>query len=99
MQLHGVDIYIWHDTLPDVPKKFQEFELKLISNRGTRVFPPPAPDIEMADWHRCRYLSEQEVSSEKIDTLITYLTEQGFVWTKCQKLYIKDNVELFSQAY
>lgn len=99
MQLHGVDIYIRCETIPELPKKFQDFELKIISNKGTRVYPPPIPDIELVDYYRCRYLSEHEVSSEKVETLITYLTEQGFVWIQCIKLYFNNGEEQFSQPY
>ena len=37
MHLYGVDIYIWQDTMPDLPKKFQEFELKIISIKLSKL--------------------------------------------------------------
>lgn len=99
MNLHGVDIYLWSDTIPDVPKTVGKFKLELISSRGTRVYPPPAPDITLDDWPRCRYVSEVEVSNNEADALVNHLTILGFTWTKTQKLYKKDGVEQYSQPY
>ena len=87
MTLHGVDVYIWQDEQPALPTEFGPFTLKLISNRGTKVYPGPAPEMDLLDWFRCRY------------ELITALTEQGFRWTKTQKLFQIDGVDAFSQPY
>lgn len=97
--LCGVDVYIWSPTTPDLPKTFGRFKLELISNRGTRVYPPPAPDIHLVDWPRCRFLSTEEVTGEEVDQLVAHLTSLGFVWTKLQKLFRNDGVNLFSQPY
>ena len=99
MNLHGVDIYLWSSTLPDLPKEHGPFSLKLISSRGTKVYPGPTPDMEMDDWPRCRFLSDAEVTDKQVDDLVTHLTGLGFVWTKTQKLYRKDGVDQFSQPY
>jgi hypothetical protein len=99
MTLHGVDVYIWTPETPDLPKEFGKFSLKLISNRGTRVWPPPAPDMDLLDWPRSRYLSDDEVTDQDIDSLVNHLTSLGYRWTKCQKLFKKDGVNQFSEPY
>jgi hypothetical protein len=99
MTLHGVDIFIWSPETPDLPKEFGPFSLKLISNRGTRIYPPPAPQMQLSDWPQCRFFSETEVSDQQIDELVSHLTGSGLRWTKCQKLFRKDGADQFSQPY
>ncbi len=99
MTLHGVDIFIWSADTPDVPKEFGPFTLALISNRGTRIYPGPAPEMDLLDWPRCRYFCEEEVTHDQIDELVNKITSLGFRWTKCQKLFRIDGVNAFSQPY
>lgn len=99
MNLHGVDVYIWTPSTPDLPKEFGPFFLKLISNRGTRVYPPPAPDMDLMDWPRCRFFSESEVTDKDVNDLLVHLTDLGWRWTKTQKLFRKDGVNQFSEPY
>lgn len=99
MTLHGVDVYIWQQDQPALPKEFGPFTLKLISNRGTKVYPGPAPEMDLIDWYRCRFTSEQEVKDTQVDELVQELTKQGFTWTKTQKLFQIDGVDAFSQPY
>lgn len=99
MELHGVDIYIWSPTTPDMPKEYGKFTLKLISNRGTRIYPGPAPEIDLLDWPRCRYLSDTPVTDADVDALVGAITAQGFRWSKCQKLLVQDGVNQFSEPY
>ncbi|MFQ3588398.1 MAG: hypothetical protein SNJ74_09990 [Fimbriimonadaceae bacterium] len=99
MNLHGVDVYIWTPTTPELPTEIGPFTLKLISNRGTRVYPPPAPDMDLLDWPRCRYVSETEVTDDQVDQLLVHLTGLGWKWTKAQKLFRKDGVNQYSEPY
>ncbi len=99
MTLHGVDVYLWSETTSDIPHQIGKFELTMISDRGTRIYPPPAPEIELGDWPRCRFLSDAVVSNDEIDALVHDLTAKGWNWTKCQKLFKKDGVNQFSEAY
>ena len=99
MSLHGVDVFLWHQGIPVAPKAFGAMTLVFISNRGTKVYPPPAPEIELLDWPRCRYLSDAEVTDADIDALIAHLTSLGWKWTKAQKLFRKEGVDQFSQPY
>jgi len=99
MDLHGCDIYLWSETTPAPPQSLDKFKLTFISSRGTRIWPPPAPEVEPADWYQCRYLSSDQVTDQEVDNLAQTLTGQGLRWTKCQKLYTKDGVNQFSEPY
>lgn len=99
MELVGLDVYIWSPDIPDLPKTYGKFRLELISNRGTRVYPPPAPDIDLIDWSRCRFVSDEPVTNEEVEELIRHLTSLGWTWTKCQKLYRSEGRNLYSEPY
>ena len=99
MDLHGCDVYLWSETIPKLPEAIGKFKLTFISSRGTRVWPPPAPDVEIADWAQCRFLSEAVVNDQEIDQLVNGLTASGWRWTKCQKLYRQKGVNQFSEPY
>ncbi|MBS1717826.1 MAG: isocitrate dehydrogenase [Armatimonadetes bacterium] len=99
MTLHGVDIYLWTPTIPELPKTFGPFTLTFISNRGTRVTTPPSPRVEVLDWPQCRFLSDAEVTDKDVDALMNHLTGLGWRWTMCQKLFRKEGADQFSQPY
>jgi hypothetical protein len=98
-KLNGVDIYLRSETTPDLPKEHGKLKLVLISNRGTRVWPPPAPPIQLCDWPRSRWESDDEVTDQDIDELAAFLTKEGFYWTKLQKLYTLNGERQYSQPY
>jgi hypothetical protein len=99
MTLHGADVYLRAPETPTLPDKLGPFALIFISDRGTRVYPPPAPDIEPSDWPRARYFSEEEVTPAQLDALASQITDLGFEWTMLQKLFRIDGNNAFSQPY
>lgn len=99
MNLHGVDVYVQAKELPDVPREFGDMKLLFMSNRGTRVWPGPQPDLRLMDLFRCRYESEKEISPDQVDALLSELTKLNFVWPKSQKLFWKDGERMYSQPY
>jgi len=100
MNLHGVDIFIWSSTTPEVPKEIGKFTLILISNRGTKIYPGPAPEIELLDWPRTRYCCDSVVTDAEVDEIVQKISALGFTWTKCQKLYrSEDGTNLYSEPY
>jgi len=99
MTLHGVDVYLRTPSIPDLPKEFGPFSLTFISNRGSRVWPPPTPEMDLCDWQQCRFLSDNEVTGTQIDELVVHLSGLGWEWTKCQKLFKIDGDNAFSQPY
>ena len=103
MTLHGVDVFLRTPTVPDLPTEIGPFALKLISNRGNRVWPPPVPETTITDWQQCRYLSDSEVTDAQVDELVQKLGGLGYQWTKCQNtrsllIFWAQRVPFFEQA-
>lgn len=98
-QLVGVDVYLRAEGVPDIPREHGPFKLSFISNRGTKVWPVKPEGLSMIDWPRCRYEAESEVTDSDIEGLVAAITQHGFHWTKCQKLYRKDGENQYSQPY
>jgi hypothetical protein len=98
MKLVGVDVYVWSNEIPKMPDTVGPFALKMISNSGTRIYPPPAPHIDCTDWFQCRYLAPGEVGHGEVDQFLSTISK-NFVWTKAQKLYQQNGANLFSEPY
>lgn len=98
MTLVGVDVYIWSKEMPKLPERVGPFALELISNRGTRVYPTPLPDLEVIDWWRCRFLADQKVTHADVQALLDTLS-RTHIWTKVQKLFEIDGVAAYSAPY
>ncbi|NWF49821.1 MAG: NADP-dependent isocitrate dehydrogenase [Ignavibacteriaceae bacterium] len=102
---HGVDVFIesW-DGIPKVPEKVDHLELKMISNRGTKVYPGPKPDIWLVDHYRCRYVAKDEngeylrISDEEIFHLLRELYVRRFNWMHIEKLRLFDGEIGYAKA-
>jgi hypothetical protein len=53
--LQGVDVFVRNDGMPSPPEKVGKLSLHLISNRGTKIYPGPTPEIYLVDHFRLRY--------------------------------------------
>jgi len=98
MKLVGADVYFWSSGIPDVPKQIGPFVLQFISNRGTRVVQPIAPNAEFSDWWCCRYRADREVSHADVHALLETLS-QKHVWTQVQKLFEINGANAYSEPY
>lgn len=88
--LVGADVFVQHEGgLPPMPESVGPFTLTLMSNRGTKVWPGPKPDILIVDHHRCRYVSQTPVTRADVLNLVSEITAAGLVWC---------HVELLNQA-
>jgi hypothetical protein len=96
-EVRGVDVFVEHIGIPEVPKQVGPFTLKLISNRGTKVFPGPTPPIMLVDWHRCRYLAENAVGDRDILQLLETVS-QNHTWVHIEKLRHADGEACYSKA-
>jgi len=97
-KIYGLDLFVeWNqvDKIPQLPKKYKNLELKMISNRGTKVYPPPTPDILMVNWYRCRYLSDEEITHKDV---IDFLSNVDIKWMHIELLQKEDGKEMFSKA-
>jgi len=102
---HGVDVFIEsHASIPDVPKKIDQLELTMISNRGTKVYPGKPPDIWMVDHHRCRYVAKDEngnylhINDEEIFHLLRELYVNKLDWVHIEKLRMFDGELGYTKA-
>jgi hypothetical protein len=98
-QLVGADVYLNSNSILDVPHEKGRFKLIFISNRGTKCWPGPPPDMELLENFQCRYESDDTVSEQEVDEFIAGLTQAGFHWTKVQRLYMQDGERQYSQPY
>ncbi len=83
MKLVGMDVFVVSSGLPKVPEKIAGFELKAISNRGTKVWPGATPSIQLTDSFGCRYLSPNPQPL----ALLEALEKAGFTWVHVEKLH------------
>jgi hypothetical protein len=96
-EVRGVDVFVEHRGLPSLPERVGPLTLAMISNRGTKVFPGPLPDITLVDWHRCRYLAEAAVSEADVMKLLSEIG-QHHTWMHVEKLRHADGVACYSKA-
>lgn len=100
-QCIGVDVFVeWNEVaqLPVMPDRVGTLSLQMISNRGTKVYPPPVPPITMVNWYRCRYVADSSVELPHIVALLDELVRRGVRWMHVELLHVQDAVPMFSKA-
>ena len=113
-ELVGVDIFInWTGTNPNkigdalTAIKGLGLKLKMITNRGVKVFPNGLAETYCTDHWRCRYISSNAeiiegnpvydaIKYEDILELMTALLKEGFEVVKTENLYEFDGKRVFS---
>jgi NAD-dependent isocitrate dehydrogenase len=83
----GLDVFVHHDGLPAMPQQVGGFTLRLMSNRGTKVWPGPTPDILMVDHFRCRYVAEAPITRQDALGVLTELTAANVEWLHVELLW------------
>jgi NAD-dependent isocitrate dehydrogenase len=98
--LRGFDIFVeYRNLLPPLPQKIGRFELVMMSNRGTKVWPGPTPNLLMVDVFRCRYRAEADnVTMEEIRQAIGEIEAAGFHWMHIELLKHIDGKPGFTLA-
>ncbi|MCB9245338.1 MAG: NADP-dependent isocitrate dehydrogenase [Flavobacteriales bacterium] len=103
-ELVGVDIFLDRNnrdpkSLGDALRNIKGtgLQLKMITNRGVKVYPDGNPETFCTDHWRCRYIAEdidlsagviyKEVAKETIIRQLSVLLEQGFDVVKTENLY------------
>jgi hypothetical protein len=88
VKLVGVDIFVVQKDLPALKENLGRFELKMISNRGTKVWPGPTPEIHLTDVHVCRFrpVGNPSCSHEEVLELVMTLQRKGYEWVHIEKL-------------
>ncbi len=97
--LVGADVFVeWSNGLPPMPPSVGPLELRMISNRGTKVWPGEQPDIMLVDHHRCRYIGEG-ITPKHITDVLNTLDQKGIRWCHVEQLNIAaDSQPRFSKA-
>ena len=93
--LVGIDIFLqWQDGIPKtlgdqlVEYGTSELALKLITNRGVKVWPEGFPETYCVDHWRCRFMSPtMALSFDEILKVQSRLHEAGFDVVKTENLY------------
>ncbi|WP_246834871.1 NADP-dependent isocitrate dehydrogenase [Leptospira levettii] len=105
-ELVGVDIFldIPSDRDPDVLGKNIEvitenfLHLKMITNRGVKVYPKGQKETFLTDHFRCRFISPNggKIQHKDITAVLTLLESKGYDFIKTENLYEFDGVPGFS---
>ena len=82
----GLDFFVRHHGLPDLPKQVGKFKLTMISNRGQKVWPGEPLDILLVNVHRCRYISDTPVTNQEIGDFVSQVSSR-FEWMHIEKLH------------
>jgi len=94
----GFDVFIVQEKIPTVPETLQGLKLKNISNRGTKVWPGAAPQIQMTDCYCCRYMADSPIESQTVLKALGDIESNGFAWVHVEKLIQLDGKNAFSDA-
>lgn len=103
--LFGVDIFLdWSEqsrnpqVLGDALSTIQmdSLALKMITNRGVKVYPEGAPETFCTDHWRCRFISKTPITFEAILSLLASISESGYEIIKTEHLYEFDGVRAYS---
>src|SRR5688572_2635029 len=94
----GIDVFVAQQEIPKVPETLLGMKLRVISNRGTKIWPGTAPKIQMTDCYCCRYLSDKPIESGTATRALSELEANGFNWVHVEKLLEIDGKQAFSDA-
>ncbi|MDJ1493431.1 NADP-dependent isocitrate dehydrogenase [Cytophagaceae bacterium DM2B3-1] len=104
-ELVGVDVFLdWtQGTANDLSKIMEEIKtpalkLKMISNRGVKVYPDGMPETFCSDHWRCRYtaVADPTIKHTDIVELLQKVGEAGLDFIKTEHLYTFDGVRGYS---
>lgn len=98
-ELVGVDIFIqWRSSVEELVKRLDhiqqsELKLKMIGNRGVRVWPEIVPETSCVDSWRCRFVHSQKghpLSHNQIIDLLKAMESERLDFVQIQNLYTFD---------
>ena len=106
MDLIGVDIFTRDDCLSDViGDKLVELaastgmKLKMISNRGLKVYPNGHPETFLTDHWRCRYYATKQgdiITNGDITAMMNAISDAGIEVIKTENLYMLQGERAYS---
>jgi isocitrate dehydrogenase len=107
-ELLGVDVFVdWDDSNRDpvvlgdilVQLAGPGLKLKMITNRGTKVYPGGLPETFCTDHWRCRFVADEDGRSmghAEVIALLSRLHQAGFDFIKTEHLYAFDGERGYS---
>ncbi|PSR30726.1 MAG: NADP-dependent isocitrate dehydrogenase [Sulfobacillus benefaciens] len=107
-QLVGVDVFL--DWEPGSPNELgsalsrvlaDPLQLRVITNRGIKVWPDGLPETFCTDHWRCRFMGRdgETVRPSHVVELLGRLTDAGFDPIKTENLYLFDGIPGFSAVH
>ncbi|MGV3733670.1 MAG: NADP-dependent isocitrate dehydrogenase [Microcella sp.] len=102
----GVDVFVESGLMPDELGPLLDrlvessaLRLKMISNRGTKVYPDGNTNIDVVDHYRCRFVlrEEGELSRAEIRSLLSTI-ETDVDWVHLELLQEFDGAPAFTKA-
>lgn len=102
----GVDVFIdWVGDPNDIGKglaaiEYDKLKLKLITNRGVKVYPDGMPETFCTDHWRCRFTNPngEEITRKDIIELLSKVDAAGFDFIKTEHLCTLDGEKAYSLA-
>ncbi len=89
-ELVGVDIFIqWKDDVEALARQLDSLPLKMIANRGVKVWPNKMPETFCVDSYRCRFASP---SQPQVIDLLQALHKKNLDITQIEYLFNFDGV-------
>jgi isocitrate dehydrogenase len=108
--LVGVDVFMHWDVGDRDPELLARvlreaadglLDLKVITNRGVKVWPEGLPETFRTDHWRCRFVARPDrpvIDNVDVVLLLGRLQQRGLDFVKCEQLYDFDGVPGYSQA-
>lgn len=104
-ELNGVDVFIYSikptNEIGQALEKIAgpDFTLKMLSNRGAKVYPGGMEETFCTDHWRCRFLGNGKTPTHAdIRDLLAKVEGLGFEWIKLENLYMFDGVKAYSMG-
>lgn len=98
-KLVGADVFVqWSGDLPPAPMEVGPLKLTMMSNRGTKVFPGPRPEIMLVDQFRCRFTSDGTVTTADVIAVLHKFEEIGIRWCHIELLHTCNGQPRYSKA-
>ncbi|MBN8530967.1 MAG: NADP-dependent isocitrate dehydrogenase [Alphaproteobacteria bacterium] len=107
-ELVGIDVFLdWNGQNPqEIGERINAFstdrlKLKLITNRGLKVWPETPAGVNLYDHWRCRFVAGEDaktITHQDIASLIGKYAEAGLDFIKTEHLYNFDGERGYSQA-
>jgi isocitrate dehydrogenase len=104
----GMDVFIEFDgpaaaigQLLEEAAEGTAFKLKMISNRGTMVYPDRGADTDCVDHWRCRFTAltaAADLADDQIQALMRRVADSGLRWMHIEKLNRFDGADAFTKA-